>query len=374
MIVTDAQSTFPPLEELLPKTRRLPLFERFPELREAVPQRPLVHAPTPVERIAPSDYLRGESLWIKRDDLVSPLYGGNKVRRFEFLFADAEAKGRRTLVTVGGLASTQVTATILFGKALGFEVAAVFFDQPITDFLRGAIALDVAARPVLVYGGSYAGTALRTWTSYRKLDRPYFIAPGASSPLALLGYVDAMLELGEQVERGEMPRPDRIVLPAGSGGTTAALALGASILGWPTVINAVRITDAIACNSAVMRLWYERTRRYLKARSPSFARLRLAAPRIEVDGRELGKGYGFETASALAAIEPIRALIGAPGEVTYSGKAVAGLRVIAKERPGETMLFWNTLSSRRPELPGVNAEMGQGIEGVRAFLSMAAAR
>lgn len=357
----------PGVEEIVPKTRRWPLFEAFPELRESVPARPLVHAPTPVERIARSAHLDAEGLWIKRDDRVSPLYGGNKVRRFEMLFADAEAKGRRTIVTVGGLASTQVTATILFGKALGFEVAAIFFDQPITEYLRGALALDAAARPVMVYGGSYAGTVARTWTTYRRLDRPYLIMPGASSPLALVGYVDAMLELGEQVARGEMPRPDRIVLPAGSGGTTAALALGAAMLGWPTVIHAVRITDAIACNGAVMRLWYERTKRFLAKRSKAFARLRLAAPRIEVDGRALGKGYGYATPEALEAIEPVRAMIGVPGEVTYSAKAVAALRWIAKERAGETILYWNTLSSVRPRLPGCEDVPGGEPAEVRAF-------
>lgn len=358
----------PAPEAFLPKARRWPLFEAFPELREALPVKALVHAPTAVEPIADGGWLGRDGVWIKRDDLVSPLYGGNKVRRFEWLFADAEAKGRRTLVTVGGLASTQVTATILFGKALGFEVAAIFFDQPVTDFLRASIALDAAARPVLVYGGSYAGTVARAVAAYRKLDRPYFIAPGASSPLALVGYVDAMLELGEQVERGEMPRPDRIVLPAGSGGTSAALALGAGILGWPTVIQPVRITDAIACNRAVMRLWYERTRRFLARRSPAFARLRLPPPRIEVDGRALGPGYGFPTPEAEAAIEPIRRMIGVPGEVTYSGKAVAALRLIGQERPGEALLYWNTLSSRRPKLVGAEALPGPDLGEVRAFV------
>jgi 1-aminocyclopropane-1-carboxylate deaminase/D-cysteine desulfhydrase-like pyridoxal-dependent ACC family enzyme len=358
----------PPLVEIVPATRRVPLFERFPELLDAVPFRPLVHAPTPVQRIPETASFGRDDLWIKRDDLVSPLYGGNKVRRFEYLLADAEAKGRRTLVTVGGLASTQVTATILFGKALGFEVAAILFDQPVTDFLRRAIALDAAAAPVLVYGGSYARTAWRGWSTYRKLDRPYLIAPGASSPLALLGYVDAMLELGEQVAAGEMPRPDRIVLPAGSGGTTAALALGCAILGWPTTITAVRITEPFACNSAVIRLWIERTRAFLKKRSPTFARLRLPDFHFDVDGRALGQGYGYPTPEAEAAIEPIRAMIGTPGEVTYSGKAVAALKLIAAERPGETILFWNTLSSRRPVLPGVDDLPGQELSDVRAYL------
>lgn len=366
---TLSHAGLPTLDEILPASRRLPLFEMFPELPDLVPHRPLVHAPTPVERIAPADRFGRDDLWIKRDDVVSPLYGGNKIRRFEFLLADAEEKGRRTLVTIGGLASTQVTATILFGKALGFEVAAIFFDQPITDFLRRAVALDAAAHPVLVYGGSYAGTAWRGFTTYRKLDRPYLIAPGASSPLALLGYVDAMLELGEQVARGEMPRPDRIVLPAGSGGTAAALALGCAILGWPTIITAVRITEPIACNRATLRLWIERTRAFLKRRSPTFARLRLPDFHVEVDGRALGEGYGYPTPEAEAAIEPIRAMIGAPGEVTYSGKAVAALQLIAAEHPRETILFWNTLSSRRPVLPGMDDLPGDGLDEVRAYLA-----
>lgn len=359
----------PALDEIVPASRRPPIFEVFPELRDVVPFRPLVHAPTPVERITRTSFFGRDDLWIKRDDLVSPLYGGNKVRRFEYLLADAAEKGRRTIVTVGGLASTQVTATILFGKALGFEVAAIFFDQPITEFLRRAVALDAAAHPVLVYGGSYAATAWRGWSTYRRLDRPYLIPPGASSPLALLGYVDAMLELGEQVDRGEVPRPDRIVLPSGSGGTAAALALGCAILGWATTVTAVRITEPLACNRAVIRLWAERTRAFLKRRSPTFARMRLPELRLDVDGRALGEGYGYPTPEAEAAIEPIREMIGAPGEVTYSGKAAAALKLIAAERPGETLLFWNTLSSRRPVLPGMDELPGEGLAEVKAYLA-----
>lgn len=364
-----SHSGLPTLDEIIPPVRRPPLFEVFPELRGAVPFRPLVFAPTKVERITRTHYFGREDLWIKRDDMVSPLYGGNKVRRFEFLLADAEEKGRRTLVTAGGLASTQVTATILFGKALGFEVAAVFFDQPMTDFLRRALALDAAAHAVLVYGGSYTATMWRGWRTYRSLDRPYLIAPGASSPLALLGYLDAMMELGEQVERGEMPRPDRIVLPAGSGGTAAAIALGCSILGWPTIVTAVRITEAFACNRAILHLWIERTRAFLKRRSPTFAKMRLPAAQFDIDGSALGEGYGYPTPEAEEAIEPIREMIGAAGEVTYSGKAVAALKRIAADRPNETILLWNTLSSRRPELPAMNDLPGEELEEVKAFLA-----
>jgi D-cysteine desulfhydrase len=327
------------------------LFMEMPELARAVPWRPLAHTPTEVAPCsAIEDYLGRGGVWMKRDDRISPLYGGNKVRRFEFLLADAERRGARTLVTVGGLASTQVTATALFGGALGLGVTAVLFDQPVTRFARAALLADAACGARLIHGGGYAATAWRALRALGQAERPYVILPGASNAMANLGYVDAMLELEGQVERGEMPRPDRIVVPAGTGGTVAGLALGAALLGWPTVVVAVRITERIACNRAVIRHEIESTARYLARRSPRFSRRRLPAPRFEIDHRAIGPGYGHPTAEAIDAVPQVERLIGVPGEVTYSAKALAALRAIGKERPGETLLLWQTLSSTRPAL------------------------
>ena len=150
---------------------------------------------------------------MKRDDLVSPLYGGNKIRRFELVLAEAQASGARRIVTVGGLASTQVMATVLFGKALGFDVRAVLFDQPLTRFAQDSVAGFAQAGAELVYGGGYASTFVRAWRAHHRERGNYFLFPGASGPLANVGYIDAMLELGRQVERGEAPKPDVIVLP-----------------------------------------------------------------------------------------------------------------------------------------------------------------
>ena len=166
---------------------------------------------------------------MKRDDLASPLYGGNKVRRYEFVLADLFERNKTRIVTAGGLASTQAMATSLFGQALGLPVRIVHFDQPITRFARNAILTNAAAGAELVWGGNYLMTIWRTWRSLHKGS--YLIFPGAANALANLGYIDAMLELAEQVARGEMPKPDAIVLPTGSSGTLAALALGASWLG-----------------------------------------------------------------------------------------------------------------------------------------------
>ena len=330
-----------------PGRQRPRLFDAFPGLADRVPWMPLAHAPTPVERCtAIGDWLGRDDVWMKRDDLASPLYGGNKVRRYEFVLADAVAHGARRLVTAGGIASTQVMATALFGRALGLAVKAVLFDQPLTHFARRALLVDATAGAELVYGGSYLGTALAV--ARARLDGGYLILPGAAGPLANLGYLDAMIELDDQVRAGQMPRPDVIVVPAGSSGTLAALALGVAWLGWPTEVVGVRITTPLACNRVTVEALAAATARFVRRRSPGGRPL--TTGRFRIVGDALGPGYGHPTPEALDALPRVTSLIGVPGEVTYSGKALVALRRLAADerQRGRTLLLWNTLSAVEP--------------------------
>ncbi len=326
--------------------RRWPIDAIAPGLAR-LPRIALADCPTPVERLTSiADYLGRSDIWVKRDDRISALYGGNKVRRYEFVLADAQARGAKRILTVGGIASTQVQATALFGRALGFEVTAVLFDQPLTAFAKRALLADAGAGATLVAGGGYVMTALRALWRYWK-ERGYFIAPGAASPLANIGYVDAMLELAEQVARGEMPRPDFILLPTGSSGTLAALAIGAALLGWPTEIVGVRITSAIACNRLTVNFLIRQTAAFLRAHGgPALTQ----ATRYRLLGDQLGAGYGEPTTAAKEAIAEVQRFSGVPGEVTYSGKALAALRQLARSEPGKTILYWHTLSGTEPPL------------------------
>jgi D-cysteine desulfhydrase len=334
----------------VPPSRERPIVAELPEIGRDVPFRALVHAPTKVEACtAIEPWLGRGGVFQKRDDQSSPLYGGNKVRRFEYLLADAEAQGAKTLVTVGGLASTQVMATILFGRGAGFEVTAALFDQPVTRFAREALLTGAAGGGNLVHGGGYVSTAIRTLQTLRGVEKPYLILPGASNPLALLGYVDAMLELGEQVRRGEAPQPEVIVVPAGSGGTLAALAIGAAILKWDVLITGVRITDFIACNRVTVGFLIGALRRFLGRRAPAAKQIRMDRVRVAIHHGAIGRGYGHATPAAIEAVPEVERLLGVPGEITYSGKGLVGLRAIAAEHPGKTILYWHTLSSaRRP--------------------------
>ena len=101
---------------------------------------PLGSYPTPVEPI-------DDRLWVKRDDLTSAVYGGNKVRKLELFFAAARAEGKSRLLTLGAAGSHQVLATALFGAQNGFEVEAVLVPQPASEHgkenLRTALAYEI---------------------------------------------------------------------------------------------------------------------------------------------------------------------------------------------------------------------------------------
>ncbi|HEU4409716.1 MAG TPA: pyridoxal-phosphate dependent enzyme [Polyangiaceae bacterium] len=343
-------------EALRPAKREPLLFGELPELAR-LPFLPLLHGPTPVEPMRGLEgYFGRGGLWVKRDDLASPLYGGNKVRKFEFLLADALDRGARGLWTVGGLASTQVTATALFGRALGLPVRALLFDQAMTRFGRHALLADRAAGAELIYGGPLPLAALSALGEAAFGPRGYaLVAPGASTPRPNAGFVDGAFELAEQVRRGEMPRPDAVVVPAGSGGTVAGLALGFAYLGWPTEVIGVRITSRLVCHGPWVRALGEATARALERAAPRFGRPGRGPLRLRVEHRAAGRGYGEPTAEAREGARRLVEVTGYEGEVTYSGKALAALRRLAAEPEyaRKTLLFWNTLTRVPPPAEGV---------------------
>src|SRR5919199_4114314 len=83
-----------------------------------------------------------------------------------------------------------------------------------------------------------AEAVLRAWLR-RLRPRTHWVPAGGSSPLGALGHVNAALELAEQVRRGHRPAPARLVVPFGTGGTAAGLALGLALAGLEATVVAV---------------------------------------------------------------------------------------------------------------------------------------
>src|SRR5450631_268325 len=170
---------------------------------------PLGHYPTAVQRVEGLS-VTGSELWIKRDDRTSDVYGGNKVRKLEWLLADAKERGTKRVVTVGAAGSHHVLATTYFGRKVGLEVEAVLVPQPVTphvlEVLRADLALGLRPFPV----GSWAAAPLAL--ARRVASGARLITVGGSSVVGSMGYVAAARELAAQVRRGELPEPEVCVV------------------------------------------------------------------------------------------------------------------------------------------------------------------
>jgi 1-aminocyclopropane-1-carboxylate deaminase/D-cysteine desulfhydrase-like pyridoxal-dependent ACC family enzyme len=325
------------------------LAERWTGLA-ALPRVAIAALPTPVERLAQVSESTGAEVWVKRDDVTSPLYGGNKVRKLEYLLGDARAKGADTLITVGAVGSHHVLATSLFGAREGFDVHAVLGPQPagpqVLEYARCDVAAGATLHPVPSFAlVPFAVKALALRLRLRGRT-PYIIPGGGSSEVGALGYVEAGIELAAQLEARALPEPRAIHLAFGTGGTVAGAAVGLAACGVTSEIVAVRVTEPALANRLVLRRLIHKLvalLRKLDRRFPDIAELALG--RIRIEARELGAGYGVPTDTARFA-DGLGRVDGLTLETTYTAKALAGLVRDAAARPPRTpLLYWHTLSS-----------------------------
>jgi len=323
------------------------LFERFPGLRGRVPWVAIADTPTPVAKL-PSPAGFDGRLFAKRDDLTSPLYGGNKARKFEYLLADAERGGAQTLVTLGGIGSNQCLAASLHGRARGHVVELSLMRQPITDGVRRALQGMVAAGARIRYADSILGALRNERRAMRDRRRagehPYHIPFGATNALGALGYVAAALELAEQVRAGACPEPDVQLVAAGTCGTAAGLLVGTRLAGLNSRLIAVGVVHRSLVTRALI-LWYaNRTAALLSRLDGSMPRLRFGSGDVTIVGDQLGDGYGHATAAAHRAADWARPHLAL--ETSYTGKALAAL--VEPHAPfagARVVLFWNTQNS-----------------------------
>lgn len=305
--------------------------------------------PTPVAKLAGISRAVGSEVWIKHDDRTSDLYGGNKIRKLEWLLGRARERGARAVLTSGVVGSNHVLATGVHAGALGLRVHAVVGPRPdgpgVLDNIRAALARGVVFEPA----SSYAGMVGRSTEVFARLarsgDRPLVIAPGGSSPRGVLGYADAGLELAGQIREGRMPIPDAIFAAAGTGGTVAGIALGLALAGLPIPVVGARVTPPPFSNKTWIAGLVRGGLRLLRKADPAVPDVASVATRlIELDLDSLGAGYGLPTPAGARALALAHDLESLHLEPTYTAKTLASLLLRARLRKG-TYLFWHTYSS-----------------------------
>jgi D-cysteine desulfhydrase len=281
------------------------------------------------------------ALWIKRDDLTAVTMGGNKVRALDYLLGGL--RPNEEVLTAGATGSTHSLTTVVHAKALGARTTVVRWPQEMNEVAqvvaqRIAAEADRTLETASVIGAYWRALRVRVARDVR------WVPAGGTSALGILGHVDAALELAGQIDAGVLPRPARIVVPLGSGGTAAGLVLGLALAGLPTQVVGVRVVSRFVANHGrVMRL-ATRAARLIERLAPGVRVPALSRDGLQVAEGYFGGAYGRATAGGRAAAERFRS-VHAPADLepTYTAKAFAAALARCD---GEPTLYWLTFDSR----------------------------
>lgn len=293
----------------------LHLLSSFPKLE-------LLGAPTPLEYLPRlSDHL-GRDIFIKRDDVTPVALGGNKLRKLEYLAADALRQGADVLLTAGAIQSNHVRQTAAVAAKLGLKCVALLenpIDTASENYLSNGnrLLLELMETEVIMVDALHDPDAQLAEHATRleaQGFRPYVVPVGGSNALGALGYVECAQELAHQSE-GVVDFA-AVVVASGSAGTHAGLAVGLELLLPETELIGVTVSR----RAAEQRPKVEAIRQQLSA---SLA-LTTSAP-VTLWDDYFAPQYGMPNEEGLEAIRLLARLEGIFLDPVYTGKAMAGL-------------------------------------------------
>ncbi len=317
-----------------------------------MPRVRIANLPTPVETLPRlSAALNGPVISIKRDDLTGGLgFSGNKIRKLEFVFAEARANGAKTLITVGSVQSNHCRQTAALAARFGMECILVLFGQSPAQ-LDGNLLMDslFGAKVVWTERENYERALKRAFDdAWVEGKRPYLIPLGASNAVGTMGYVEAMKELMEQGTN-----TDTILLASSSGGTQAGLVLGARLFGYTGKILGISIDhQAVKMQNKIAGLAGEASERIGE-------KITFAPNEILINDEFIGPGYGVMGELEKNAIRLFAMKEGILLDPVYTGRAAGGMIHLIERKQlvqGQNILFWHTGG-----VPALFAQPYQGI-------------
>ncbi|MCV6614378.1 MAG: pyridoxal-phosphate dependent enzyme [Cellvibrionaceae bacterium] len=344
-----------------------PLFSAFPGLEEKVPVVAIAKLPTPVE---PATQL-APNLWIKRDDKTNTLYGGNKVRKLDFVLADFFRSGKKKLVTMGGIGTNHGVATAIYGLQMDIPVEIYLFEQPLSPYVQRNLKLMHRFNAKLNYRGGLFNTALQFyWDKLIHSNNTYHLPAGGSNLAGCIAFVNAAFELRQQVQAGLSPEPDTIFCPVGSSATLAGLSLGCRLAGLKTRTVGVRVAPSHLgplpiCTEATITKLQADCYRYLCRLDPSLKGVEL--PTVELQHNFYGKGYGHPSTDGEWAQQMFKHTK-LKLEPTYTAKAAAGVLNYCANHSDKTVLYWHTANSAEVDELAAKADCSSLPEALLKFM------
>lgn len=296
--------------------------------------------PTPVRPLP--GLAPGVDLWLKDESgFGDGAWGGNKVRKLEWIIPEAHRRGRETLFTVGGIGTHWGLAAALYGAEHGLHTVLGLVEQPVDDHVRDQLRRIAETGAVVhrypsVRRLRLAGPGLLLRHA-RRGRLPYYLPAGGSAPIGTLGYVETALEIAEQVDRGELPPPATVVTAVGSGGTAAGLALGLQLAGLEARVLGIVVNDSFRLDAHTVAGLANATVELLRDRG-AVLDLRVEPDHLDTTDAWLGETYGATTPEGLDALDRAVAL-GLELEPVYTAKAFAAVRGLADQLPGPVLVL-----------------------------------
>jgi len=284
----------------------------------------LAQTPTPLLPLSRlSETLGGPRLWVKRDDLTGAASSGNKVRKLEFLLAEAKAQGCDTLITSGGVQSNHCRAVAVLGAQLGLKVHLLLRSdtqpQPVgnlfLDQLVGATISHYSLNEFRDLDGLF-----QYWQEhYKNLGRKvYSIPTGGSNGTGAWGYIAAAEELADDFAQQQID-PYAVVHATGSGGTQAGLLLGFHLHQVDCRVISYAVCDDQAYFAAKVA---DDLQQWQRQYAPDTDLTSLQLCTID---KYAGPAYGVASTDVFDTIKQVASMEGLILDPVYTGKAFHGL-------------------------------------------------
>lgn len=277
--------------------------------------------PTPFYKLENLSSKLDVNLYIKRDDLCGVGVGGNKVRKLEFLLADAMKKNCDTVITVGGAQSNHALLTAICCRKLGLDPILLLMNKGVTDE-KGNLLLNKILNTEVHFMDANSSEDLYNEAQKMAKDlekkgkKAYVIPVGGSTDIGTLGYAKCASELLSQAKDKDITI-DHVVCASGSGGTQGGIVVGSKLLNIPSKVTGIMVAP-------------EENFEY-KIKNLVNGALQLLDSDIIVEESDIvlknyvGDGYAIPSQQGIKAIKLLAKTEGIILDPVYTGKAFGGL-------------------------------------------------